>query len=134
MAHAYKIECEECGFHTVDADAAPTKCPSCDAAPKSVRRTVIAVAVYLIDRAYGGPEEGGWYYDCGERIKDRKVYTCHSKEKAYELASKINASLDANENEGRPSISSVLSQGRYRAKTFEGDAPDYFPTEPQFYC
>jgi len=23
------------------------------------------VAVYICDRAYGGPEEGGWWYDCG---------------------------------------------------------------------
>jgi hypothetical protein len=99
-----------------------------------VGRTVIAVAVYHVDRAYGGPEEGGWYYDCGERVKDRKVYTCHSREKAYELASKINASLNENENEGRPSIYSVLSEGQYRALTFEGDAPDYFPAETPYYC
>ncbi len=25
--------------------------------------------VYLIDRAYGGPEEGGWWYDTGERVR-----------------------------------------------------------------
>lgn len=27
------------------------------------------VNAYLVDRAYGGPEEGGWYYDIGEFIK-----------------------------------------------------------------
>lgn len=25
-----------------------------------------SVAVYLIQRLYGGPEEGGWYYEAGE--------------------------------------------------------------------
>lgn len=24
------------------------------------------VNVYEVDRCYGGPQEGGWYYDCGE--------------------------------------------------------------------
>ena len=27
----------------------------------------VSVAVYEVDRAYGGPEEGGWYYDVGTR-------------------------------------------------------------------
>lgn len=26
------------------------------------------VNVYRLDRAYGGPEEGGWYYDCGDPV------------------------------------------------------------------
>lgn len=26
------------------------------------------VNVYLVDRAYGGAEEGGWWYDCGEPV------------------------------------------------------------------
>lgn len=26
------------------------------------------VAVYEIDRAYGGPEEGGWWFDTGELV------------------------------------------------------------------
>lgn len=31
--------------------------------------TVVKYAnAYLTDRLYGGPEEGGWYYDCGEPI------------------------------------------------------------------
>ena len=30
--------------------------------------TVKYANAYLTDRLYGGPEEGGWYYDCGEPI------------------------------------------------------------------
>jgi hypothetical protein len=26
--------------------------------------------VYVCDQAYGGPEEGGWWYDTGERIDE----------------------------------------------------------------
>ena len=29
-----------------------------------------SIAVYLIQRVYGGPEEGGWYYDAGELCVD----------------------------------------------------------------
>jgi hypothetical protein len=28
------------------------------------------VAVYLREQAYGGPEEGGWWFDTGVRIDD----------------------------------------------------------------
>jgi hypothetical protein len=31
------------------------------------------VNVYLIDRAYGGPEEGGWHYECGEAVRSTQV-------------------------------------------------------------
>jgi len=30
--------------------------------------TVKYANAYLTDRLYGGPEEGGWYYDCGEPV------------------------------------------------------------------
>lgn len=134
MTRAYEIRCEEHGISVMDGDVPPTKCPACDKAPESVRQTFVEVAVYMIDRAWGGPEEGGWYYDCGERCKDRKTYRCASLEAAYKLASKINASLNENENVGRPDINSVLSRGKYRAKSFAGGAPDYFPHERPYYC
>jgi hypothetical protein len=31
--------------------------------------TVRFVAVYAIDRCYGGPEEGGWWYDTGDLVE-----------------------------------------------------------------
>ncbi len=31
--------------------------------------TIKYVNVYMADRAYGGPEEGGWYYTYGEALK-----------------------------------------------------------------
>ena len=37
------------------------------------------VNVYEVDRAYGGPEEGGWWYDSGECIHTE---TYSSKEDA----------------------------------------------------
>ena len=29
---------------------------------------------YLLNRAYGGPEEGGWWYDTGDFVKCHGVY------------------------------------------------------------
>jgi hypothetical protein len=33
------------------------------------------VGVYLVDRCYGGPEEGGWWYDAGELVRQTAVAT-----------------------------------------------------------
>ena len=31
------------------------------------------LAVYYTDRLEGGPEEGGWYYTAGDRVKEGKI-------------------------------------------------------------
>lgn len=33
------------------------------------------VNVYEVDRHYGGPEEGGWYYDAGDPVESHPVDT-----------------------------------------------------------
>ena len=38
---------------------------------------LVYVNVYLVHRAYGGPEEGGWWYDAGELVETR---TCSNTE------------------------------------------------------
>jgi hypothetical protein len=83
------------------------------------------VNVYLIDRAFGGREEGGWYYDCG--VIQRVYPTTY--EHADELARRMRES-DEFSNEDRPEISSVLSRGRYdvRIETQPGENyPAYRP-------
>lgn len=87
------------------------------------------VAIYLEDRAYGGPEEGGWHYDCGE-WQDQGVggfppSTLFSDEnEAIAYAEQVNLTLDAKANaERRSDIGSVLSEGRYRAIVHDGDKP-----------
>jgi len=30
----------------------------------------VSIAAYTTGRSYGGPEEGGWYYDTGDRIDE----------------------------------------------------------------
>ena len=45
-----------------------------------VERPVMFVGVYKISRAYGGPEEGGWYYDYKEHILSIPLIDAGSEE------------------------------------------------------
>jgi len=89
------------------------------------------VAVYLQDRAYGGPEEGGWWYDCGEHV--RTMRTFGSEQSAVRYAERLNDKLDNTLNYGRRPISSVISTGRYGAEVHDEHAPASYPAERPFY-
>lgn len=54
-----------------------------------VGRTHYAVAVYAIARAYGGPEEGGWWYDEGELVGVDAFLP--DEDAAYDRAGALNA-------------------------------------------
>jgi hypothetical protein len=73
--------------------------------------TTIMVNVVLEDRAYGGPEEGGWWYDTGEVMQ---VIPTDSLESAGCLIEWLKAGRFS--NEGRPEVSSVLSCGQFDFK------------------
>lgn len=93
------------------------------------------VAVFLMDRAYGGPEEGGWWYDCGTPADEYAQYTKGFTDEIEAI--KYSAELDQiiekeGLNEGRREIGSVLSTGRYEAWVSEGN-PKRFPlTRPHY--
>lgn len=48
--------------------------------------TVFFVNVWDVDRVYGGPEEGGWWYDAGECIK---TVVCLTREQADEIHAEL---------------------------------------------
>jgi hypothetical protein len=81
-------------------------CPSCGKNTKILGP--IYVNVYLTDLAYGGPEEGGWWYNCGEPVESTIVGT---EEQANELVARLRAGKYS--NVGRRPKHSVLSQGEY---------------------
>lgn len=96
------------------------------------------VAVYLIDKAYGGPEEGGWWYECGERIDEKldtpdngniavpRIFT--DEDEASEYTQDLQGRLDVHFNAHRRSdIGSVLSEGRYVARMCDGYPEPGFP-------
>ena len=37
------------------------------------KRGFLLVGVYHVDRCYGGPEEGGWYFDAWQHVASRLV-------------------------------------------------------------
>ena len=94
-------------------------------------KTVYIVAVYLCDRAYGGPEEGGWWYSTGELV--RIIRTFKDEERAAAYATRMNRLLNATINKGRREISSVLSDGRYYAEVHESIAPRHYPEHRPHY-
>lgn len=84
------------------------------------------VGVYLCDRAYGGPEEGGWWYTTGELCRAIRVFG--NLNRALEHAWRLQMRLDATLNRGRRDISSVLSTGRYYAEVHDDTLPDCYPS------
>jgi hypothetical protein len=114
-----------------------------------VPRPLWSVAIYLVDREYGGAEEGGWYYDAGVKVTsmidgmEGTPFPEHSwnvtfasataEELANQCAAAVQQVLDITANARRRPISSVLSTGRYEAMVFEGMAPDRFPEETPHY-
>lgn len=102
---------------------------------------MFSVAIYLVDRKYGGPEEGGWWYTagvpCDDVIEGMPIeialvrYFIDEKE-AIAYMETQQEWLDANVNKGRQPISSVLSDGQYWSRIEEGH-PAPFPSEGPHY-
>ena len=77
------------------------------------------VAIYRRHRCYGGPEEGGWYYDQDElsRVDDhmKLVRQFPDKDAARAYANEAQVILDREEPDNARPLSSVLSNGMYCA-------------------
>jgi len=83
------------------------------------------IRVYEMDRAYGGPEEGGWYYNCGVAVSPNYCvkYTEEDVEDAIYHLRKIH------EDENAVSISSVsYNGGCYGARASSQPLSENFPT------
>ena len=92
------------------------------------------VAVYLADRAYGGPEEGGWWYDCGELVRVVRLF--RTEESACEYARRLNRKLRSRRvgpNVGRREKWSMASDGEYEAHAYTDFAPQCFPDRRPHY-
>ena len=87
--------------------------------------TKYIVAVYMQDRAFGGREEGGWWYDTGELVRNMRMFG--SENAAFDYCRRLNEKLHFTLNKGRREISSVLSEGQYAAEVWEDSAPKFYP-------
>jgi hypothetical protein len=101
----------------------------------SESRPIYIIAVYDVDRRYGGPEEGGWWYDAGTLV--RVVRTMRHEQRAYDYCNRLNRKLRSRvygPNQGKRELSSVLSDGVYEANVWECTAPAKFPESRPYYC
>ena len=95
------------------------------------------INIYLIDRAFGGYEEGSWYYDCGTPHMSY-VLIPELGERKDQFDMRVESFLEqkAKEveewNEGRRPISSVLSEGRFWIAE-EDEPAEAWPKERPYY-
>ena len=80
------------------------------------------INVYLVDRAYGGQEEGGWYYECGQPVESRLAD--NGDQAAAMYCDRV--IYWKHHNKGRREISSVLSTGRFLVRR-EANFARHFP-------
>jgi hypothetical protein len=90
-----------------------------------------SIAVYLVQLAYGGPEEAGELCTGAELTAFGATFTDGHKARAKAMAHEVQAHLDRNWNTGDHAreISSVLSAGRFEARVHDGWPPLSFPAE-----
>ena len=86
------------------------------------------ISIYSMDREYGGCEEGGWWYDCGDKVKEIKK-TFLDKDTALKFARRLNKLLVKKFND-----KSNLFKERYSAEVFYRGTPNYFPSRRPYYC
>lgn len=84
------------------------------------------VSLYECWTRYGGPEEGGWYYECGTPVKGICVF---NKKQAIRAA--IELQQEAEQEYG--SQRDELGWATY-AICFEQGYPQPYPRERPYYC
>jgi hypothetical protein len=85
------------------------------------------VAVWEIDQACGGPEEGGWWFTTGDL---KQAVPCST----YEDAQKVREQLVTKwESEGK-SYSVAYRGGEYSVEVRGSQPPTYFPERRPVYC
>jgi hypothetical protein len=87
------------------------------------------INIYLVDRAYGGPEEGGWWYDAGDPVHSELAEQMTVEERRKRLDELLSGPFS---NKGRRSISSVLSDGEYQGQLEDSFAEPYPQTRPHY--
>ena len=94
--------------------------------------TAWAVAVYDVYRQYGGPEEGGWWYDSLEL--DHVEWWYHDNEAAFEAARNLNEDFRAAREEKTADVIEVPRREPpewYRESGCHID-PDQVPSEDEY--
>ena len=92
------------------------------------------IAVYKVYRNYGGPEEGGWWYNSGDLVTQSRRRFSDEME-AIKYANKLRHRVDRLWNMPRGSESDIYSvSGRYQFQVMVARRhEDFFPQERPYY-
>jgi len=93
---------------------------------------VYIVAFYEIELVYGGPEEGGWWYERGDRVRILRRRPA-SEDEAARLAQRANRLLERLQRRLPPVSSVIYRGGRFAACVYEDAAPVHYPTQRPHY-
>jgi hypothetical protein len=132
------------GFHFCGAHIAVELDGTCTEATEAgqddfLHGDLLWVAAYDTNRAYGGPEEGGWWFDCGTLITGKlyaeigllpSVHTHRSEARKARRAMQL-ALVPL--NEGKREIDSVCCDGVFSAEIHEDFLPAHYPAQRPFY-
>lgn len=90
------------------------------------------VTIYIENMVCGGPEEGGWWFKCGE--PSLKLKRFKNKRAAKNYARKANRpnGIVGKLNRGRAPLSSVLCDGIYKARLDSGKPRAYPDSIPHY--
>jgi hypothetical protein len=98
---------------------------------------MLHVNVYERFRVYGGPEEGGWWFDAGSYQPAKSVTFPDGTppEEVNEFANALHERLNTEANQARvPPVHSVAYRGgRYMVQTDDKPGAD-FPAVTPYYC
>lgn len=139
MAHGnvWNAGCDDCREENAYGDDPTGPCRVCSGAAS----VPYIVAVYDVNKCYGGPEEGGWWYDAGSKVRDIRTFT-GDEDDAYAFANRLNDKLGRGVNQngtglnarlGKYSPGSVACDGFLEARVYEGAAPEGFPDRRPHY-
>lgn len=91
------------------------------------------VALYEMSLGYGGPEEGGWYFDCGELADyPTRAFTCEKEALAFRAQAQEMANAFENDR-GPTGYRSACSYYTLHAEIYSGHAPKSFPERRPHY-
>lgn len=88
------------------------------------------VTVYEIDRCYGGPEEGGWWYDSGRVVHET---FCGSDDQGFWTANIVAENLRKEFPFNNSYTSCAYSGGDYTIR-IRNTPGENFPKETPYYC
>lgn len=80
------------------------------------------VAFYEVDREYGGPEEGGWYFSSGRFVRAIGFYL--TDEAAITAVRRANRLLDRLQKHRRSVESVLYDGGRFSTRRLERATPE----------